>query len=146
MGTGPPSTEIGCTLDEVPDGETVIWIDAVAAELAIDVAVTETTCVVVTDVGALYTTEVVVAPLSVPTPDKVQFTPWLLESLLTTAVIVEVPPALIDCEEAVKDTLIVNPEGVLLPPPQPTSNPNVATTANPKKLRTNDFITVSPLH
>jgi hypothetical protein len=47
---------------------------------------------------------------------------------------------------AVSDTESDNPDGVLLlPPPQPTSNPNVATTASPKKLRTNDFITVSPL-
>jgi hypothetical protein len=60
---------------------------------AMEVAVTVTVRALVTGVGALYVTEVVVTLVKVPQvlprhadPEILQLTPWLLESLATVAV------------------------------------------------------------
>jgi hypothetical protein len=53
VGNTPRFTEIGTTLAMVPAGETVIGNEAVTAELALEVATTVATDVVVTVAGAV---------------------------------------------------------------------------------------------
>jgi len=80
---------------------TVIVKVAVAVELAIEVAVTVAVELVnrMPGGGALYVTEVVVLPVNPPTPERLQFTPSLLVSFATVAVIVTACPGLSVCPE-----------------------------------------------
>jgi hypothetical protein len=133
--SGPPLTEIGVTFSTVPAGETVIANEAEIEVLAIDVAVTVATEVVVTVAGAVYVTEVVVAALNAPTPESDQLTPSPVESLVTVATMSTTPLALTDAELGERETVTARPEGVPLLP-QPTRNPRVPTKTITKKLRT----------
>ena len=76
-----------------PERRTVICSFAVELELAIEVAVTIGFSSLVTCFGALYVTDLAVLLLSLPTPERLQFTPELLESFETVAAISSICPA-----------------------------------------------------
>jgi hypothetical protein len=71
-----------------------------------------------------------------PTPDKVQVTPELVESLATVAVMLSVAPALMVCGAlGARLTVIGTPEGVPLPP-HATKKTKLPTIETIDKLRT----------
>jgi hypothetical protein len=113
---------------------------AVMVELATEVAVTVAVVEVETVAGAVYTTEVVVLPLSEPGPERVQDTPPLVLSLATTAVIVTVAPGFSDCPEA-GDSVTVRE----LLPEQPAKTTAQTRIPNADSERTLNFVTISPL-
>jgi hypothetical protein len=106
-----------------------------ATEVAVIVAVVETEMLV----GAVYTTEVVVLPLSAPTPVRLQVTPWLLVSLVSVAVMVAVCPGFSDVSGVDSVTAMV-----LLPeqPAKTSAQTRIPSASNERSL---NFLTVSPL-
>jgi len=114
---------------------------AVMVELATEVAVTVAVVEVETVAGAVYTTEVVVLPLSEPGPERVQVTPPLVLSLATTAVIVTVAPGFSDCPEEGDRVTVME----LLPPEQPAETIAQTRIPNANNERTLNFVTISPL-
>ena len=97
-----PTVPAGMVVVVMTGGGTRVTVAvAVLVGSLIDVAVMTTVVVVVTLTGALYVTPVVVAPLREPGPlVMVQFTPALLASLATVAVMAKVLPWSRDCDVA----------------------------------------------
>ena len=119
---------------------TVMVSVAVIVELATEVAVIVVVAVADTALGAVYTTEVVVLPLNVPRPERLQVTPSVFVSWATAAVMVTACPGFSASPEAGASVI----EGVLLPE-QPAKTTAQTRTPNASNERTLNFLTASLL-
>lgn len=118
-----------------PGRRTVICSFAVELELAIEVAVTIGFSSLVTCVGALYVTDLAVLLLSLPTPERLQFTPELLESFETVAVISSSCPAKSVCGQAGLNETVTGALDSAPTRSHPTPPPIVANKAKMMSLR-----------
>lgn len=151
-GTGAPPalTNASYGTPRMPDGSEVVVmastaftvIDSVAVivEFATEVAVMVAVEVADKAVGAVYTTCVVVLPLNVPRPERLQVTPSLFLSLATVAVMVNVCPGFKVCPEAGASVMVRE----LLPeqPAKRTAQTRIPTANSDRAL---NFLKASPL-